>query len=132
MPPIETRDLPQRAVLWEADGVDSYGQPKVSDVPVEVRVNWNWNVRQSSAPTTDEKSIDATACTDREVSPGSVLLLGTLADLSGTSWTEEDRRKLMEVVSYSEVLDLKGRFTSYDLGLRRYKGALPERVTVNG
>lgn len=129
MPPIETHDLVDYAVLWRADGVGVDGETQVSDTPEEIRLDIGATITQSGQSQTDEKSIDATAFTEREVEVGSVLLVGKLSEIQGSSWTEGDRQKLFEVVRYSEETDLKGRFTAYELGLRRYRGPLPTRTT---
>lgn len=120
--PLETMDRTQKAVLWaKSTTVDDYGQPTVSS-PVEITVRWN--TQQADALDSQGRPItlDASVVVDREIEIGSQMWEGELADWLGTGSGGTDS-EVMEVVTYSEAKDLKGRYTRREVGLKRFRDA---------
>lgn len=127
MPPLESMDRYQDAVLWPAAGEDRYGETLVGD-PVAVKVRWHWTRRTMRGPDGKPITVDAVAVVDRAVEIGSLMWLGRLGDLPpGTDWREETAEAL-EVVAFEETTDLKGRPTNTyrEVGLGRTKDAAAE------
>ncbi len=123
MPPLETSDLFQTAVLWAKVSYDAYGEPTVA-APVEVQVRWEKGHRESRDPQNNVISFDATVVLPYQVAEGSIMWLGELADFMGTGSGEPDT-ELMEVMDFRVTPDLKNRATRFVAGLNRYKGTLP-------
>jgi hypothetical protein len=126
MPPLETDDLVHKAVLWGRAGTDRYGRPKVG-APEELDVRWNWRRTEATDQAGNEVALDADVAVDRRIAPGSKMWRGELADWYGTGSAGDDS-ELMEVVTYQEVDDVKGRETRRTVGLKRYEDKLPGEV----
>lgn len=118
MPVMETGNLTQKAVLWAANGFDSYGEPKV-DAGVEISVRWE----DGRGEVTDAKgnaiAYDATVTVDRRITVGSIMWLGKLADYASTETK-------LRVVSFSEVPDVKGQNKWREVLLARLSDELPD------
>ena len=126
MPPFETMDRFQTAVLWEATHPDTFGQPRVA-APVEIQVRWKWREALMRDAQGNPVTVDATVVVAQVVPVGSILLLGELTDWYGTgSGSAEQDNQLMEVVSAPETPSIHNRFMRRTLGLAYYKDALPE------
>lgn len=124
MPPLETMDRTDRAVLWAFARWQGDGEPVVSS-PVDVTVDWSWDKRDGRAPDGTRVSYDATAYTDRAVAVGSLMTLGCVRDLpAGTA--QDDQTDLYQVVGYGTDKDLKGRtrHRAHYVTLARFRGAL--------
>ena len=124
MPNIESSCRFQKAVWWAMTGTayDNYGEPLVSD-PVEIDVRWE-NVRKDILdPQGNTVEVDAVVVVDRDMSVGDILWLGTLYDLPGTS--ETPTLDIREVVSFSSIPDLKGRYYRRVVMLKRLSDELP-------
>lgn len=120
MPPIETADLHQAAVLWEQSGTDRYGATTVSDTPVEIPTRWEYKREEVRAADGSTILIDAVVVVDRSVPVGSNLWLGELADWYGTGSAGDDT-EVMEVITSSAIPDIKNRNMRRVLKLRRLK-----------
>lgn len=126
MPAPETTGRLQTMVLWEAHGTDDYGQIAVLP-PIELFVRWNTKRTESLDPLGNTVALDAVVIVDRKVTIGSIVWLGELADWLGTgSGSGMNDSELHEVITYSETPDIRSRVRRRELGLRRYKDALPE------
>lgn len=123
VPSPETANLTDDAVLWSFAGHDSTGEPKVSN-PVQIECRWIWKKTQSTDATGNTVMMDATVVVDREIDDGSILWEGTLDQWEDTG-SEEDNPDLVEVKSYKEVKDIRGREFYRELGCSFYKGRLP-------
>jgi hypothetical protein len=129
VPPLEQMDRHQYAVYWEALGTDSYGQSKVSDDPVELRVRWNFKRTQTVSANGTPVALDGTVVADRELVADSLLWAGRLRDLpAGTSFSEEDD-ELYVVTTVTVTKDIKGRNTRYEFGVARFRSTLPAQQT---
>lgn len=127
MPRIELAILRQTAVLWPKAGIDSYGQPIVKDTPCEIRCRWEETRTESLDPDGNTIMLDASVYVDRRIEVGSILWLGLLEEWQGST-NATDRvtpSRLMEVKTYKEIPDDKGRSSKKWVGLVRYKDTLP-------
>jgi len=126
MPPIETQNLNQKAVLWMSSGKDDYGKFTVIS-PVEISCRWEEKRRQSMASDNTVIAIDSTVYVDRVIKQGSILWKGTMKE-----WTKllttTDSRWLKEVTSYNEIPDIKGRKIQRTVTLAQYNQQLPTVV----
>jgi len=129
---LETSSRLQKAVYWEASGVDNHGCPKLK-APIEVDVRWEQVARTVLHDDSFNLSnpgkmvaIVAEVIVDRKMPQGSVLWLGELADLVGTGSSIQD---LCEVCFYEEVPDLKGRNIRRSVTLMRSRDVLYDLVS---
>lgn len=131
MPQMETAYRMQKAVYWAADGVDDFGEPRVVSNPVQLDVRWVNKRAKAMDAQGNMVALDATAVVDRAIDPGSKMWLGELADWYGTgsgSGETDNDSELMEVATYDETVDLKGRNVRRMVGLVKYKHDLPEQT----
>jgi hypothetical protein len=120
MPPIETMEMHQRAVLWEMSGYDTYGQPTVPSTPVEISVRWEWKHEEEKTTDKYEVLLDAIVVVDREIAEGSNMWLGTVSDWYGTGSAGDDS-EVLQVKFYNEVPDLKDRYIRRTVGLSFFR-----------
>jgi hypothetical protein len=125
MPPIEQQGRHQKAVLWAAAGVDSYGQVQV-DAAAELTVRWEETLTETQDAKGQPVLSDVTVIVDQEVAIDSIFWLGALDDLPDAPMN------LKQVVSRSAVPDLKGRQTFRTLHLAKYSNALPTIAATPG
>ena len=119
MPPPETFDLFQTAVLWRKVGQTRDNEPIVSAAE-EVDCRWRWGRRESVGPEGAPIAFDARVALEEEIPDGSVMWLGELRDFRDTG-----RQPLMTTVTIDGTPDVKGREFRYEYGLMRFKGRLP-------
>ena len=117
MPAIEQSDRHQKAVLWPANGYDNNGRPTVGS-PKEIRVRWLTNQTRVQDAQGNTISIDGTAIVDLKIAVGSQMWLGELEDWLGVGSGGTDN-EMMEVKTYADTPDIKGRFTMRTVGLMR-------------
>jgi hypothetical protein len=133
MPALETSDLLQSAVLWPFSGsYDPYGQPTVA-APVAVEVRWVDKRMEALDPKGDTITVDGFAIVDRHVDVGSLMWLGCPDGLV----TEEDVvppkhnwGSLVQVKTYNNTPDVRGREQRRKVGLMRWKDELPVGVEL--
>lgn len=125
MPPLETYDRWQKAVYWAKAADDEAGQPQVMG-PLELNVRWEEQRGEAVDPAGDVIAIDGTITVDREIAIGSLFWKGKLDDLDPESTT----LKLMQVMTYKEIPDIKARNIQWELGVQRFRGSLPEVGTA--
>lgn len=77
---IITKARKQKAVFWEKEGVDVYGQPTYSN-PVEIGVRWDDTAENFIDENGTVQVSRAEVMVDRVVPVGSLLKLGVLSDL---------------------------------------------------
>lgn len=81
---IITRMRKQKAVYWEPDGLDAFGQPAFL-APVEIDCRWE-DVHELFLDDEGNQAVsNAKVYVDRDVELRGYLKLGTLAELSGNS-----------------------------------------------
>lgn len=134
MPPVESKDLKQTAVLWPWIGYDNYGKP-IHGSPVELSplsiprngVRWLTKRRMMTDAQGNVIALDATAVVAQKIDPDSLMWLGTLSDWYGTGSADTTTlgNELMIVKMYNEAPDIKNRSMNKrrDIGMLKYKGA---------
>lgn len=124
MPPLETHDLRQRAVLWSADGTADSGESTFAP-PVEIACRWVDGERTAPGPDGGTQTLSATAVVAAAVYAGDCMRLGTLAEWQALTGTGIDTG-VMEVVTAGVTVDIKNRNTRRELGLAKFRDAVPE------
>lgn len=118
MPSLESQFRKQKAVYWEANGYDGYGEPNVN-TPVELDVRWVEKQLEATDANGGPIAIDATVVMDRKPPVGSVLWLGELADLPSPP------TDLKKVIMCDVTPDVKCRNTFYTAMLQKLSDKLP-------
>lgn len=122
MPPVETFERHDKAVLWAKTGVGRYGEPTLA-APVELVVRWDDKKIEMADKQGDIVSYDALVVVTQDILIGSLMWHGGLDDLPGTAYQPES--DVMEVKVFDKCPDLKGRNYRRVVGLMRTKDALP-------
>lgn len=126
MPYPETADLVHKAVLWSAEGgADEYGRHRVGAAN-EISCRWVWGTGLISNPLERNESISATIAVDRRIKIGSILFRGTLEELRRN--IDQDPDNYVQVVSYDETPDDKGRRSRKVVTVERYSAQLPVAI----
>ena len=119
MPPIETMDFYDRALLWRADGFNENGEPIVEDTPTEITCRWTtgriWAVDTNGV----DVSLDAKAAVLIDIPLGSRMWEGTLDSWNGTGSSGNDT-PIMVVRTFDKRKSLDNRFTRREVGLIRF------------
>ncbi len=115
---LESTSRHQKAVLWAANGVDDYGEPKV-DAAVEITVRWEEGLQEAVDPNGNTIAVDAVVVVDQAIVVGSIMWLGEKEDLATPPVD------LKQVVSFNKIPDIKGRNFRRTVGLIRYSNELP-------
>lgn len=111
----ETASLPQKAVLWPANGYDRHGEPQRGSA-VEISVRWESSKVTTSGAKDEPTAKPITVFVDQDITEQSTMWLGELADLpAGTA----DLSDLFIVMSFRKVPDLKGRNYTRSVTLMR-------------
>lgn len=122
MPAIEVSGLDQKAALWASRNIsDSHGEPTVS-AAVEINARWEKRTFESIMDDATPVAITGVIHVDREIPEGSIMWLGELADVP------DPPTKLVSVVSYDEIPDVKSREYQRTVTVRKWKDALPTIV----
>jgi hypothetical protein len=119
MPGIEVSGLDQKAALWVSRNIsDDHGEPTVS---AGVEINVRWEKKTYEAITSDATPVAITGVihVDRVIPEDSIMRLGTLASVPSPP------DYLVQVVSYDEVPDVKGREYQRTVTVRKWKDDLP-------
>ena len=126
MPPLESTDLWQTAVLWSKVDYDEYGQPSLGD-PVNISVRWVYEQSVVQDRQGNNISLDATVLVAQDIPLGSKMWLGNVTDWQQQTGTTSPivtgDNQIMEVKTISKVKDIKGRFIRRTVGLMRYNVA---------
>lgn len=130
MPPLETDDLLQIAVLWELDSYDTYGKPTVHD-PIEIPCRWVDVSEHSKRNVTTSESLDSKVSVDRAVPLGSIMWLGRLSDWTGVRPNPDEDNSVMVVSKYNYTPDIRAREIRRILGLNRFRDAWPSTLSTN-
>lgn len=118
MPPLETHDRKQDAVLWNFVRQDRHGKPVLA-APVAVKVRWTLNDSQVVDATGNTIQSSGSVVMDRSVDNMSVMWLGELKNLPAPP------TELHQVIKANTTPDIKNRFTRYEYTLMRYSDELP-------
>lgn len=117
MPAPEVSNRHQTAVLWEVDGYDSHAEVTVG-APAAISVRWNNTQGRALDPQGNTVALDATVIVAQDVPVGSLMWLGTLAQLEAVGNTLTN---LMQARTVEKTPDLKGRVHFRQLGLVKYR-----------
>lgn len=129
MPEPSRSDLLDTALVWRITGLID-GEPVLS-APVQLTpptsgVRWNSSKRDGKDAKGQKISLDATVMVKVDIPIDSIMWLGSLTEWYGTgSGSGAVDPEVMQVVSKNDVSDLKGRETTRNLGLMRYRGTPP-------
>lgn len=120
MPPLETTELNQTAIIWEGQtGYDDYGE-RLTTTPVEIPVRWSSERSQGVDSHGNLIAFDATAVVNQDIARDSLMYLGTLEDWYSLG-SAGDETELMVVKVLNVIPDLKNRETFRSVGLVRFK-----------
>lgn len=122
MPPLETTDLRQYAVLWAAAGQDVYGAPVVAD-GIEIKVRWLDKLSQAVDPTGNTIQTVAQVIASQLIPVQSILWLGRLCNIVGPPYPG-----LHIIVGDDNTPDIKNRNIRYEYKLMRYTQQLPQKT----
>lgn len=114
----------QLAVLWPFVSYDENGEPMVGS-PQELTVRWEQGLSQEITPRTNPIAVAATVWVDREIANGSMLRIGSLADITGTGTEVVTIDNILEVVDYQVIPDVKGRVFERVVLCQKYADGLP-------
>jgi hypothetical protein len=123
VPPFETLDRRQDAVLWPWTGFDRYAQP-VFGPPEAIMVRWVDKQREMMDPQRNSIIVDGTAVVNLDVSVQSLIWKGCIDSIIGNAAPPN----LMEVKAFNETPSLKNKFKRRTLGFMRYKGSMPSTM----
>lgn len=120
MPPFETMDCRQKAVLWAVSNtLDSFGH-YIVDAPVEIDVRWENKKHEETDAQGNPITLDAFVIAKQEIGVGSEMWLGKLDDYNGTGSGGDDS-EIMRVVTSNKFPDIKNKNIRYELGLQRFR-----------
>jgi len=117
------RLLDQTAVLWAADGNDTYGKPRVR-APIDIPVRWLKNKREVRNPETRNHSSTDKAIVELDIPIGSIMCLGKVEELP------YPLSELRTVVDFRKTPDIKNRKFKRTAVMDMYHGELPRGVNV--
>lgn len=123
MPYPEEAHRKQKALLWEADGYDLYGEEKVK-AKVQLDVRWENGFKEVIDEQGNTIGVDATVVVDRDIPIGSVMWEGGLNDIPGTAAVPDGDFK--RVMHATRVPDWKGQRYRRVVFLMRLSDELPE------
>lgn len=115
---MEDSDLHQKAVLCSVAGRDNYGKV-TRNAAVEINVRWEEKRAEQLNAEGVVIAVDAVVIVDRDISIGSILWLGALADFSSSS------ASLKQVISFKKIPDIKNRAHRRRVEVMKYSDALP-------
>jgi hypothetical protein len=116
--PLETDGLTQNAVLWRANGVDSFGEHRV-EAPVNIPVRWIKGKRENVDTSQTSEVVTDKVIVDRVIPLGSIMWLGKLEEFP---YPLEDIRS---VVDFRETPDIKNREMRRVVMLSNFHGSPP-------
>ena len=118
MPPIERRQLNQKAVLWAYNSTSADGSPLLA-APVEISVRWEHVLQTASGALGGGDPRSGSVFVADAVAIGSILWLGKLTDKPASP------TDLYSIDSCDSVPNIKGRITQYSLAISWFGDTLP-------
>lgn len=115
------------AVVWDFAGNGMTGDPEVSS-PREIKCRWSpVNISDNTTPEQSQSNFAVTVLVNEPIVSGSILYKGCLEDVVGTGTGLEPGQPgpLYIVENYTETPDIKGRFPTRQLNLKRFSNTLP-------
>lgn len=123
MPPLETKDLNESAVVWIFQAYDRNAEPLCSP-PVQIPVRWERAQKEIADAMGTKLTIDVELATNLDVPLNSILWYGTLAQVRANPPAQD----IYEAIYRIHAFDLKTRYNRWEGGLRRYKNVIPKTV----
>lgn len=125
MPPLESMDRHEKAVLWARVGTSPTGGAVVSATPVELDVRFDDAQTEMLDAHGNNVGLDGAIVTDRIIPNGSILWKGSLDDITGTGSASYPTSGLLEVKMTTSIKDIKGRNVYYTAGFLKYNDIIP-------
>jgi hypothetical protein len=122
MPPLEDSFMNDTAVLWPFKGFDRHGELTIGS-PVEITCRWSESDRQAGGVGGGTDPADAQVEVDQYIPIGSLMWKGMLEE-----WDSTQPQKLFQVVERSSSKDVKGRWRSRRVVLRKFLAKLPAQA----
>lgn len=114
----------QYAIVWARTGQDRYGEP-TRDGGTEIRARWEWKKSSGMDAQANKVLLDAQVVVDRDIPLYSIMFEGRLTDFIGTG-SGDPGQDLVEVLTIDIVPDINGREYRRTLGVKKFRGTLPE------
>tara|TARA_R110002020_G_scaffold376130_3_gene587299 strand:+ start:23134 stop:23505 length:372 start_codon:yes stop_codon:yes gene_type:complete len=110
-----------KAVLWAWDGtsVDDDGEPRL-EAAAEITVRWEQRTEELVRPDGSTVAIDSNVVVAQDVTEGSIMWLGALADV------DVPPTDLRQVVAFNKTKNFDGSQTRRTLKLMKYGDLLPD------
>jgi hypothetical protein len=124
MPPLEDSFMNDTAVLWPFKGFDRHGEPVV-DSPVEINCRWSESDHQAGGVGGGTDPAEAQVEVDQYIPIGSLMWKGLLEE-----WDATQPHTLFQVVERTSSRDVKGRWRSRRVVLRKFSSKLPAQATI--
>lgn len=128
MPPIETSDRWDKALLWTKAGYDNYGNYTRSSDYTEIDVRWEEERGETLDSNGNVVAYDVRCVVAQEIAIGSIMWKGdedAYTEAAGTVGTADNTIDFMIVIQRSHIEDIKGRNIRRVVYLIRYKDDLP-------
>ena len=123
MPTQESDYRNQTAVYWKATGDYAAEGEVLVKAAIEIDVRWEEVTEETLVLNNNTVDVDARILVGRDIPNGSILWLGSLADL------DDPPTDLRQVVAFSKIPDLKGRAFYRQATVIRYRDELPTIVS---
>lgn len=125
MAPIETFHRHQKALYWQANGVDRFGNNKV-DAKVELDVRWERESGDFIDPLGAVVAFDIRVVVNQAILEGSIMWEGGLDDLTALVGTADaPTGDFFRVIKYTFIPDIKNRHIRRLAYLMRHSDELP-------
>lgn len=122
---LATRGLTQTAVAWLAAPPDSRGINQVH-TPIEIKCRLTKGNRRTHDALSQRVELSGSMDVDRTLPIGTLLWMGRITDLPSPEVTVIEG--LMQVESFNEIADVKGRHTRKSVDLSAYSETLPSTI----
>lgn len=127
MPPLETADCLQQALMWPFLSKDRYGEDTFS-LPSVIKVRWIDKKGRVSDPKENTIQLDAQVVAKQRLPMNCMLWLASTAnpvtEFSNLQNSGASGRGLMRVDTDQTTPDLKNRIKRFEFGLKRYKDVI--------
>jgi hypothetical protein len=124
MPPLEDSFMNDTAVLWPFKGFDRHGEPVVGS-PVEINCRWSESDRQAAGVGGGTDPAEAQVEVNQYIPTGSLMWKGLLEE-----WDATQPHTLFQVVERTSSRDVKGRWRSRRVVLRKFSSKLPAQAVI--
>jgi hypothetical protein len=127
MPPLETMDRYQLAVLWPVVGVGTYGKPYVDPAnKQQIAVRWLDKQTEGTSEQGEEIAVSGTVVID----PSLVVTIGSIVRSGSVKSLPTPLNGLMRVSGVNNTPDIRARNYRATLVLERFGNKLPDAATA--